>query len=88
METSVELINIVLGLYESISKGDISAIEDIFSHQVGVLTISSDHVIFDTDTPYTRIDDQISKIERLKLSDKVKEHIFGLNIGNGMSVET
>jgi hypothetical protein len=42
MEKSVELKNIVLGLYESMSKGDVSAIENIFSHQVGVLGIGSD----------------------------------------------
>lgn len=42
MEKSVELKNVVLGLYESMSKGDVSAIEDIFSRQVGVLGIGSD----------------------------------------------
>ena len=42
MERSVELKKIVLGLYESMSKGDVSAIEDIFSRQVGVLGIGSD----------------------------------------------
>jgi predicted TIM-barrel fold metal-dependent hydrolase len=43
---------------------------------------SYDHVIFGTDTPYARIGDQISKIERLNLSDSMKEHIFRLNIMN------
>lgn len=42
METSIELKKVVLGFYESMSKGDISAVEDIFSRQVGVLAIGSD----------------------------------------------
>ena len=42
METSVELKNAVLGLYESMSKGDVSAIESLFSRQTGVLAIGSD----------------------------------------------
>jgi len=39
-----------------------------------------DHVIFGTDTPYANIGEQINKIERLNLTDKVMEHIFRLNI--------
>jgi hypothetical protein len=42
VETSVELKNAVLGLYESMSKGDVSAIENIFSRRIGVLGIGSD----------------------------------------------
>ena len=42
MEESVEIENIVLGLYESISKGDIGALEDLFSQQYGILAIGSD----------------------------------------------
>ena len=44
-----------------------------------------EHVVFGSDTPYARIGDQINKIEQLKLTDTVKEHIFKLNIENIMS---
>jgi uncharacterized protein len=40
------------------------------------------HVVFGSDTPYARIENQIAKIEQLNLSDKVKEHVFRLNIEN------
>ena len=42
MDKSVEIENIVLVLYESMSKGDIGALEDMFSWQYGVLVIGSD----------------------------------------------
>jgi predicted TIM-barrel fold metal-dependent hydrolase len=45
-----------------------------------------EHVIFGSDTPYARVEDQIKKIERLKISDEVKEHIFKLNIENVLSL--
>jgi hypothetical protein len=45
-----------------------------------------ERVVFGTDTPYASIGDQINKIEQLKLSDNVKEHIFRLNIENIISV--
>ena len=45
-----------------------------------------EHVVFGTDTPYARIGDQISKIERLNLTDRVKEHIFRLNIMNVLTL--
>jgi predicted TIM-barrel fold metal-dependent hydrolase len=45
-----------------------------------------EHVVFGSDTPYARIGDQISKIERLNLSGNVKEHIFRLNIMNVLSL--
>ena len=46
----------------------------------------SDHVIFGSDTPYAKIGDQIEKIERLNLSQNVKEHIFRLNFENILSL--
>jgi predicted TIM-barrel fold metal-dependent hydrolase len=39
-----------------------------------------ERVVFGSDTPYARIEDQIEKIYRLNLSDDVKDHIFRLNI--------
>jgi predicted TIM-barrel fold metal-dependent hydrolase len=39
-----------------------------------------EHVVFGSDTPYARIGDQIEKIERLKLTEETKEHIFRSNI--------
>ena len=45
-----------------------------------------DHVIFGTDTPYASISDQINKINRSKLSDLEKEHIFRLNICHILSL--
>ncbi len=47
-----------------------------------------EHVVFGSDTPYARIEDQIRKIEQLKLTDDVKEHIFKLNIENILSVSS
>ncbi|HUH97767.1 MAG TPA: amidohydrolase family protein [Anaerolineales bacterium] len=45
-----------------------------------------EHVIFGSDTPYARIEDQIIKIQRLKLSENVMEHVFKLNMENLLSV--
>ncbi|MGD0753066.1 MAG: amidohydrolase family protein [Anaerolineales bacterium] len=47
-----------------------------------------EHVIFGSDTPYARIEDQIEKIESLNTSDEVKESIFKLNIENVLSLTT
>ncbi len=54
--------------------------------QEAVERFGYEHVVFGTDTPYARIGDQISKIERLKFSDNVKEHIFRLNIEHVLSI--
>ena len=45
-----------------------------------------EHVVFGSDTPYARIGDQIEKIERLNLSEDVKEQIFSLNIKRILSL--
>lgn len=52
-----------------------------------IRTFGSEHVIFGSDTPYAKIEDQISKIDHLGLSDAVKEHIFLTNIQNLMSLD-
>jgi len=39
-----------------------------------------EQVVFGSDTPYARVEDQIRKIEWLNLSDRVKESIFKSNI--------
>ncbi len=38
-----------------------------------------EHIVFGTDTPYAGIEEQIGRIERLNLSDHIKEHIYSLN---------
>jgi predicted TIM-barrel fold metal-dependent hydrolase len=48
--------------------------------------VGDDHVVFGSDTPYARVEDQIRKIERLNLSDRVKESIFMSNIENVLSL--
>jgi predicted TIM-barrel fold metal-dependent hydrolase len=45
-----------------------------------------EHVVFGTDTPYAKIEDQIRKIDQLELSDKVEENIFKSNIINLLSL--
>jgi predicted TIM-barrel fold metal-dependent hydrolase len=47
-----------------------------------------EHVIFGSDTPYARLEDQIEKIDNLKISDEVKESIFRSNIENVLSLKT
>lgn len=47
-----------------------------------IKTFGYDHIVFGTDTPYASIDEQINRIERLKLSDTIKEHIYSLNAKN------
>jgi predicted TIM-barrel fold metal-dependent hydrolase len=39
-----------------------------------------EHVVFGSDTPYARVEDQIRKIESLNLSDRAKESMFKANI--------
>lgn len=38
-----------------------------------------EHIVFGTDTPYAGIDAQIDRIERLNLTNHIKDHIYGLN---------
>jgi predicted TIM-barrel fold metal-dependent hydrolase len=61
---------------ERVRKEDILEAINLFGYE---------HVVFGSDTPYARIGDQINKIEQLKLTDTVKEHVFKLNIENIMS---
>jgi hypothetical protein len=42
MNPSVELKNAVLRFYESMTSGDVSAVERLFSRQSGVLAIGTD----------------------------------------------
>lgn len=42
MNPSVELKNVMLRLYESMTAGDVSAVERLFSRQSGVLAIGTD----------------------------------------------
>lgn len=45
-----------------------------------------EHVVFGSDTPFAKIEDQINKIDQLNLSDNVKDYIFKLNISNILSL--
>jgi predicted TIM-barrel fold metal-dependent hydrolase len=54
--------------------------------QEAVDSFGYDHVIFGSDTPYARIEDQIAKIERMNLPDSAKEHIFRLNFEHLMEI--
>ena len=56
---------------ERVRGKDIAEAINLFGHE---------HVVFGTDTPYARMEDQINKIEQLKFPDNVKEHIYRLNI--------
>lgn len=49
-------------------------------------TFGYEHVVFGTDTPYTGIDAQIEKIERINLPDRIKEHIYSLNAKSILSI--
>jgi len=54
--------------------------------QWAIDTFGYEHIVFGTDTPYTSIDAQIDRIERLDLTDRIKEHIYSLNAKKILSV--
>lgn len=47
--------------------------------QWAIDTFGYEHIVFGTDTPYAGIAEQIDRIERLNLPDRIKEHIFSRN---------
>jgi predicted TIM-barrel fold metal-dependent hydrolase len=47
--------------------------------QWAIDTFGYEHIVFGTDTPYASIDTQIDRIERLNLSDRIREHVFSRN---------
>lgn len=49
-------------------------------------TFGYEHIVFGTDTPYANIDEQINKIEQLKIPDRIKEHIYSLNAKRILSI--
>jgi predicted TIM-barrel fold metal-dependent hydrolase len=65
------------GLYFDTSGSQRVRGEDI---QKAINLFGFEHVIFGSDTPYARIQDQIQKIEMLHLSDDVTNHIMAMNI--------
>lgn len=71
-ESGVNLKNVYFDTSSSsrIQGSDIKRAIDAFGYE---------HIVFGTDTPYTSIDEQIKRIERLNLSDSIKEHIYSLN---------
>ncbi|GFZ29608.1 hypothetical protein CSC2_01340 [Clostridium zeae] len=71
-ESGVNLKNVYFDTSSSkrIQSSDIKQAIDIFGYE---------HIVFGTDTPYASIDEQIERIEQLKLSDNIKEHIYSLN---------
>lgn len=54
--------------------------------QWAIDTFGYEHIVFGTDTPYADIDAQIERIERLNLSDRIKEHVFSLNAKRILSI--
>ena len=71
-ESGANLENV---FFDTSSSGRIQS-KDI---QWAIETLGYEHVVFGTDTPYTSIDAQIDRIERLNLPERVKEHVFSLN---------
>lgn len=74
-ESSVNLKNIYFDTSSSkrIQSSDIKRAIDTFGYE---------HIVFGSDTPFTCINEQINRIEQLKLSDNIKEHIYSLNAIN------
>ena len=54
--------------------------------QRAIDTFGYEHIVFGSDTPYTGMDAQIEKIERLNLPDHIKEHIYSLNAKRILSI--
>lgn len=78
-ESGVNLKNIYFDTSSSkrIQGSDIKKAIDAFGYE---------HIVFGTDTPFAKIDEQIDRIEQLKLTDSVKEHIYSLNAKNILSL--
>jgi Predicted metal-dependent hydrolase of the TIM-barrel fold len=70
--SGVDLANVYFDTSSSgrIQSRDIRQAIDAFGYE---------HIVFGTDTPYAGIEEQIGRIERLKLPDRIKDHIYCLN---------
>ncbi|MNB80873.1 Amidohydrolase [compost metagenome] len=79
-ESGVNLENIYFDTSSSkrIQGDDIKRAIDTFGYE---------HIVFGTDTPYASIDEQIDRIERLNMSDNIKEHIYSLNARNILALD-
>lgn len=79
-ESGIKLKNIYFDTSSSkrIQSIDIKQAIDAFGYE---------HIVFGTDTPYTRIDEQINRIEQLNLSDNIKEHIYSMNARNILALD-
>lgn len=79
-ESGVNLKNVYFDTSSSkrIQGSDIKQAVDTFGYE---------HIVFGTDTPYASIDEQIDRIEQLKLSDHIKEHIYNLNARNILALD-
>lgn len=62
---------------ERIHSSDIKQAIDAFGYE---------HIVFGTDTPYAHIDEQIDRIDRINLPDKIKEYIYSLNAKRILSI--
>lgn len=78
-ESGVNLKNVYFDTSSSkrIQSSDIKQAVDAFGYE---------HIVFGSDTPYTDIDEQINRIERLNLPSSIKEHIFSLNAKRILSI--
>jgi predicted TIM-barrel fold metal-dependent hydrolase len=54
--------------------------------QRAIDTFGYEHIVLGSDTPYTGMDAQIEKIERLSVPDHIKEHIYSLNAKRILSI--
>ncbi len=79
-ESGVNLENVYFDTSSSgrIQGSDIKHAIDAFGYE---------HVVFGTDTPYAGIDEQLERLDRLELSDNVKEHIYSLNARNILKLQ-
>ncbi|OPX45096.1 amidohydrolase [Ruminiclostridium hungatei] len=79
-ESGVNLKNVYFDTSSSgrIQGSDIKHAIDAFGYE---------HIVFGTDTPYAGIDEQLDRLERLKLSDNAKEHIYSLNARNILKLQ-
>lgn len=78
-ESGVNLKNVYFDTSSSnrIQGSDIKRAIDTFGYE---------HIVFGTDTPYASMNEEINRIERLNLSDSIKEHIYRLNAKRILSI--
>jgi Predicted metal-dependent hydrolase of the TIM-barrel fold len=79
-ESGVNLNNIYFDTSSSerIQTADIKRAIDMFGYE---------HLVFGTDRPFTSIEEQIGRIEKLNLSEQIKDYIYRLNAKNILKLD-